>query len=563
MARQIVRASGHDRNRSLGWLAVEWLEFFTLHGRGDARGQPVILGDEFAGFTIDCYALDSKGRLIYDSAFLSRPKGADKSGRGSGFCLFEGMGPCRFAGFAKGGEVYEDPWGFGFEYRYAKGEPMGRPVVDPYIRCLATEEGQTGNVYKSVFFNLTEGPLSEVPGVDPGLSRSYLPGGGSILPSTASSGAKDGGLETFVDFDETHLYNTPELREMYETVVRNLVKRKKSAGTWFLETTTMFAPGEDSIAEGSYRLAALIEEGQKAGKAKVKRERHFSDHRWGECEDLSDEPALRAAITEAYGDAMAWMDLDSLVDQVLDPRAEPTDSRRFILNAPTEASNAWVAEYEWAARRDLTKIVTKVEPITIGFDGSRKRSRGVTDATALIGCRVIDGHEFEIGVWEQPTGEAGRDWSVPVSAVDATVRQTFKDFNVVGFFADPALWETKVAEWEAEFGKKLKVKSTREHPIAFWMTGGSASRAAKAIEEFHSAIVDGEMTHDGSGAFTRHVLNARNRFGRFGMAIQKEHPQSERKIDAAVAGSLAWRARLDAIAAGVGRQSAGAFRKVR
>lgn len=30
---------------------------------------------------------------------------------------------------------------------------------------------------------------------------------------------------------------------MYATVTRNLRKRKKGAGTWYLETTTMFAPG--------------------------------------------------------------------------------------------------------------------------------------------------------------------------------------------------------------------------------------------------------------------------------------------------------------------------------
>jgi hypothetical protein len=38
---------------------------------------------------------------------------------------------------------------------------MGQHVRTPYIRCMATEEGQTGNVYDSVYFNLTEGLLSE------------------------------------------------------------------------------------------------------------------------------------------------------------------------------------------------------------------------------------------------------------------------------------------------------------------------------------------------------------------------------------------------------------------
>jgi hypothetical protein len=36
---------------------------------------------------------------------------------------------------------------------------MGQHVRTPYIRCMATEEGQTGNVYDSVYYNLTEGPV--------------------------------------------------------------------------------------------------------------------------------------------------------------------------------------------------------------------------------------------------------------------------------------------------------------------------------------------------------------------------------------------------------------------
>ena len=83
----------------------------------------------------------------------------------------------------------------------------------------------------------------------------------------------------------------------------------------------------------------------------------------------------------------------------------------------------------------------KGEEITLGFDGSRKRIRGTTDATALIGCRVSDGHLFEIKVWEQPDGPAGEDWEVPITDVDNQVKQAFEDYKVIGMFADPAKWE--------------------------------------------------------------------------------------------------------------------------
>jgi phage terminase large subunit-like protein len=60
------------------------------------------------------------------------------------------------------------------------------------------------------------------------------------------------------------------------------------------------------------------------------------------------------------------------------------------------------------------------------------------------------------------------------------------------------------------------------------------------------------MSHDGSTTLTRHVLNARRRVSRSGVSIAKEHPGSPRKIDAAMAAVLAYEARADAVATGVG-----------
>jgi hypothetical protein len=545
MPRQVVHAADHDRSRSLGWLGLAWLEYFVVHGPGDVQGEPVRHGDEYSQFIADCYALSAKGRRLYDSAFLSRPKGSDKSGVGGRESLFEGLGPCRFAGWAKGGETYRDPWGLGFTYTYERGEPMGRQVRVPFIRIMATEEGQTGNVYDTVYYNLSEGPLSHAVGHrdNVGMSRILLADGGEIRPSTASSAAKDGGIETFVVYDETHLYTTPELRAMYATVARNLRKRKRTAETWFLETTTMFGAGEQSIAQATYELAGKILEGR------TRRARLLFDHRWGECEDLTDEKALRAAIADAYGDALDWNDVDGIVDEFYEPRAKEADSRRYFLNAPGTVGDAWIAGYEWEDRRDGNKQVAPRDVITLGFDGSRRRSRKITDATALIGCRVADGHVFQIQVWEQPDGQD--DWQVPTDEVDAEVREAFKVYVVVGFYADPAKWESYIAKWEARYGKQLKVKATRDHPIEWWMVGGRATLTVRALEQFQSAVIDDEMTHDGSAALTRHVLHARERHGNRGLQIAKENPDSPRKIDAAVAAVLAWTARVDALAAGV------------
>lgn len=555
MPRSVVRASGHDRSRSLGWLGLAWMEFFVVHGPGDVQGRPVRHGDEFSGFVADCYAVDGSGRMLYDSAFLSRPKGADKSGLGARTALFEALGPCRFGGFASGGEVYRDPWGAGFEYVYAVGEPMGRHVVTPYIRCMATEEGQTGNVYDSIHYNLTDvdAPLSAVPGVDAGLTRVFLPGGGEVTPSTASSASKDGGKETFIVFDETHLYDTPELRRMYATVTRNLRKRKRSAGTWFLETTTMFAPGRESVAEGTYEYAEALREKAEDGTRRHKRlrERLLYDHRWGECEDLSDEAALRAAVEDAYGEAMGWNDLAGIVDEFYDLRKDPLDSRRFFLNARTSASDAWLDSGEWAACAAPLESIADGETVTLGFDGSVRE-----DSTALVVCRVSDGHLELVGVgdrvacWERPT-DAGPEWQVDRDEVDAAVTIAMERWRVVGFYADPPHWADYLDRWQSVHGPRMRVKASAARPMEWWTNRLKAMVAA--LERFHTAARSRDLSHDGGATLTRHVLNARRRLTPSGMTIAKEHPGSARKIDAAMAAVLAYEARADAVAQGLNR----------
>jgi hypothetical protein len=103
--RDLVRAEIHDRQRSLGWMAVWWIETFCVHGPGDVQGQDVKLDDEFTGFIIDSYAVDDDGRRLYDSAFISRAKGRAKSELAGFIALFEAMGPARFSHWSDGTEI--------------------------------------------------------------------------------------------------------------------------------------------------------------------------------------------------------------------------------------------------------------------------------------------------------------------------------------------------------------------------------------------------------------------------------------------------------------------------
>jgi phage terminase large subunit-like protein len=95
------------------------------------------------------------------------------------------------------------------------------------------------------------------------------------------------------------------------------------------------------------------------------------------------------------------------------------------------------------------------------------------------------------------------------------------------------------------------------------MSGGRSYLVVRSLEQFYSAVVQKEMTHDGGRALTRHILNARRRAGRNGVQIYKEHPDSPNKIDAAVAANLAWAARVDAVAKDLSRTKTSIPRRVR
>lgn len=320
---------------TLGFSAISWIEHFLVHGPGDVQGQEIELDDEFAAFIVKGYRLNRNGSRRVRRAFLSRAKGRSKSGLAGFIACFEALGPARFDHFAEKGEVSD--WG----YEYAQGEPVGRPLTYAEILCVATEEGQAGNTYDGIYFMLhhetcSEALLARYGRIDVGLTRINLPDKrGFIEPVTAANESKDGGKSTFIVADETHLWVPPakltgkfRLGKMHQTMVRNLLKRKVASG-WMLETSTMYADGEGSVAEGTHAYAlALKKAGRDDGKLLFDH-KQASDH-W----NLNKRSERIKALKEAYGPAAAWMDLQAIADYWDDPQASHAEFRRFFLNQP-------------------------------------------------------------------------------------------------------------------------------------------------------------------------------------------------------------------------------------
>lgn len=339
---------------------------------------------------------------------------------------------------------------------------------------------------------------------------------------------------------------------MKSTVSRNLRKRKRE-GTWYLETTTMFAPGDNSAAEETFKEAESIRSGRK----QKGRGRLFYDHRWGICENLADEPVLRRAIAEAYGDAIAWIDVDSLVDEVYDTRSSPASVRRYFLNAQTSSADSWIAAHEWeACGKPEVRDFQPGDTIVIGGDGAIS-----DDATALVGCRVSDGHLQVLGVWQKPDGAEGEGWQVNRAHVDACLMKAVKTYKVVGFYMDPPHWSDYLDKWHSELAHKMLVKSTERRPLEWWTNRPVAM--VEALERFREAVLEKRLSYapaeDRAGEIAQlstilksHVLHAKRNPTRAGMQIAKSYPGSPDKIDTCVAAVIAWTCRNDAIAKGVG-----------
>lgn len=179
---------------TLGWEAVAWVEHYLVHGPGDIQGDTIALDLEECAWLCWAYRLQPKlldngdpnpdaGRRMVHRAVYCRSKGQRKSELAGMVCCFEALGPSRF-----------DGWN-------ANGDPVGVPVVYPFVRIVATEEDQSAAVYDNVTYMLQNGEAGNAYHFDLGRSvqsstRIYLkgPNGGEIVPSTSGDASKDGGL---------------------------------------------------------------------------------------------------------------------------------------------------------------------------------------------------------------------------------------------------------------------------------------------------------------------------------------------------------------------------------
>lgn len=506
---------------TLGPEVCDWIEANLVHGPGDVLGAQVTLTEEEQLAIYRLYEVYPRGHLLagrrrFKTGVYSRRKGARKTELAAWVAITESHpeAPVRADGF-----------------REVDGEwvPVGRGVTDPYIPMLATTEEQTEDLaYAAVYAILTQDTCPLVDEYDVTLERVAHKTGGKMVALAGSPSARDGARTTFQHFDEPHLYTSLRLKRAYATMQRNIPKRKL-ADPWSLLTTTMFGPGEDSVAEDVYEHALAVERGT------IKDSTTYFDHRQAsEDLDIRKKRERRKAITEASGDAIAWADVNSIDTAGVEAIRSGTENEwcRYWLNQPKRSSEKWHPVVDlWRSRKtssyplgdpDHANWPAPLTEVVLAFDGSYSR-----DSTALVGATVDEvPYVFEVKVWERPANRP--KWRTPRTDVDDEVDQAMAHWTVLELAPDPPGWHREVEDWEQAYGETV-VRFETNQP----------SRMGPACDDFEQAVADGELTHDGSPTIARHLDNAVPVKRRGYTVITKETPDSPHKIDAAVGAIVA------------------------
>jgi hypothetical protein len=502
---------------SLGFKVAKYIEDHMVFGPGDSVGEPLRLKRSWLIFLVWLYRLDPHtGRRVFREAQKSAAKGDGKSTLGAAIHAAEVGGPVRFSHWA------------------ANGKPEGRPVKSPVIRVLATEEGQTGNVYDTLRIiaeYMRSAGVAPWDSADIGKTRILLPDGGKVIPSTSGAVSKDGGIESNIGEDEPHLYYTPELIELDAVVRRNAYKRT-AAEPWILQMTTRWEPGRQSVAEQTFEAGKKWRSLDDMAKSGL-----LIDHREGfPVENLEDGDAVRASLMRAYGNEPAGVDIDGLVQMAADPRTAPNAFRRYYLNQIAAGSGRWLDRGTVDAAERDGKIEDGAQ-VALGFDGSRW-----DDHTGLI---AIDSTGLIEVVGHWVAGDMDPDDLV--ASVNSTLEDAFKRFKVARMYADPPKWESDIARWAQRHDpKRVLPWDTRTRQMQF------------AIDRFALELRSGELGHTGDKTLVAHLLNAVTHetrvelddTGRTGVKLAKVHNHSSDKIDLGVAAVVAAQARRDAIKAG-------------
>ncbi|MBC7594114.1 MAG: terminase [Kineosporiaceae bacterium] len=561
---------------TIGWQGIKWAEDNLLNDKGG----PWRFTAEQKRFLLWWYAVDWRGVFIFRDGILQRLKGWGKDPLAAVLCLIELLGPCRFKGWA--GENNEAKG-------YYVGDPIARDNPTAWIQVAAVSKKQTQNTMICFGWLICDDLKKKFRIQVNKESVSAYGGNRKIEAVTSNPRSMEGGRPSLVIRNETHHWvEANEGHDMADVVERNLTKSTDGSGR-ALSITNAYAPHEDSVAQRqreaweAEQAGLAVSTGVMYDSIEAPTSTSLTPPKPDKPEDLTEEEfnelyglmtkKWHAAIVDSIRGDAHWLNVERIVLSLLDGNRSISVSKRFWLNVITTTEDAWVeydavkkaVSFEAADQRQFNHDELRAgwlpmpdEPIVIFGDGSKS-----DDSTGLVGCRLSDGYTFQIGVWQKPPKERGKQevdsWLAPRSLVDARLREAMARFEVVAFWFDPShakddtddssYWAGLIDEWHRDFGPKLDkrawaVKSgARTHSVLWDMT--SPERQGLFVKAAETFVEDLEATNDieefeplfeicGTPALMRHLQNARMWPTKWGTSLGKEGSGSSKKIDLAV-----------------------------
>lgn len=206
--------------------------------------------------------------------------------------------------------------------------------------------------------------------------------------------------------------------------------------------------------------------------------------------------------------------IEDLAGAVL--RTPENEFRTKRCNQWVSTTEAWFPTGLWESLADPRPVPDGAE-VVLAFDGSFSG-----DSTGLTVHAVEDLHMDVAAVWEKPSDVEG--WRVNPDEVETVVRAAFERWQVRHCVYDPRIWQQLFERLAAE-----------GYPVEPMPQGLAMIQAA---QRFYDAAKDHTLTHSGNAALARHVGNAVIKPTPQGWRVQKETPNSPRKIDLAICGIM-------------------------
>lgn len=516
---------------SLGGAICDLIEDRAVFGPGSLKGEPARLDDEKRAAIWKAYEVYPKGHELAGRRRFRRVR----------FSWRKGTAKTEFGGWLSFAELHpEGPVRFdGWD---SSGNPVGRPVRDPYIPMLAYTQEQVHELAYGVLYTVcTEGPDAEL--FDSSLERIVRIGSrgadGKAVPLAGSPNARDGARTTFQYYDETHRLDSSTSRAAYETMEANLPKRPLD-DPWSLGTTTAGEPGRRSVAELDKEEAESIARGEieEPELFYFHREAGTHDPNTGAKYDLTKQADRIEAVREASGPSVAaWSDLRGVAKQWERPNADPAYLERVWLNRWTQTKSQAYDVRSWDENARPGAEFAEGAGISLGLDGSRWK-----DTTALVATEMATGLQKVLGLWV-PTDDDPVD---PVE-VEAACDAAFETFTVARMYGDPAQgWDEQLANLAARHGPKVV--------MFFYNDSRNLRNTAYMCRGYAQAIITGEVHGDGDDDMRNHLANAHkyeikmvDEEGKPLWSVKKERHDSDKKIDLAMAGGMSYQARIDAM----------------